>query len=146
MAFSSVPYFITYTQNTTLAITANDSITGAGLKLGPVKNNILALFNIDFDNGVFGLAASGNQLVIDVSQLSNAKGLILTEAGSTKTQRWDLHSRPGFILNSQNSGLVIDDEGRGGLGSQVWLYEFNASPAQQWTLQPLTSLQASAYK
>ena len=140
MAFSSVPYFITYSQNTTLGIAANDSISGSQLSLKPIQGNFLALFNIDFENGLLGLATSGNNLVIDISELASGKPLVLKPYNpSTVSQRWDLYSRPGFIANRQNANLVIDNQNRGGVGSLIWLYEFNASPAQQWALKPLTT-------
>ncbi|POB00300.1 hypothetical protein C2134_02560 [Chromobacterium sinusclupearum] len=144
MAFSSFPYFLTYSQNTAMGITANDSMSGSQLSLRQIQGNFLSLFNIDFENGVFGLATSGNQLVLDISELASGKPLVLKPYNSASmTQRWDFYTRPGFILNRQNPNLVIDNKDRGGNGSLIWLYEFNASPAQQWAFKPLTSAQRS---
>ena len=144
MSFSSVPYFLTYSQNTALGITAKDSMSGSQLYLQPIQGNFLSLFNIDFANGVFALATSGNQLVIDISDLSSGKPLVLRPYNpSSLSQQWDLFSRPGFISSRQNNNLVIDNQSRGGVGDLIWLYEFNASPAQQWALKPLTSAQRS---
>ncbi|MGR2662242.1 hypothetical protein ACUXVY_11675 [Chromobacterium haemolyticum] len=144
MSFSSVPYFLTYSQNTSLGITAKDSMSGSQLYLQPIQGNFLSLFNIDFANGVFALATSGNQLVIDISDLSSGKPLVLRPYNpSSLSQQWDLFSRPGYISSRQNNNLVIDNQSRGGVGSLIWLYEFNASPAQQWALKPLTSAQRS---
>nr|WP_255220058.1 RICIN domain-containing protein [Burkholderia glumae] len=56
-------------------------------------------------------------------------------------QRYDVITKPNYLLSVANHQLCIDNKGRGlSNGNPVWLYQFNGSPAQQWNLVPLMNL------
>ncbi|KJH67408.1 hypothetical protein [Chromobacterium violaceum] len=141
MSFSSVPFFITFAENPELAICAEDSIKGARLVLKPFKNNLLALFNVDFVQGLFGLATSGNQLVIGAEDITLGAPLALQllQPESGKLQRWDIFSAPGNIVSAADSCLAFGYRLR--TEPPLQLTELNAPPFPQWIFLPFTTTQ-----
>lgn len=146
MSFTSVPFFITYADNPELALCAEDSIKDAPLVLKPLQGNMLSLFNVDFVNGLFGLATSGNQLVIGAMQIESGAPLnmqLLDDANKDK-QRWDVFSTPGNIVSYADPTLVIGQRARTGKLPPLELTEQDFDHYPQWILRPFTMVRPKA--
>ena len=71
-------------------------------------------------------------------------GMLLTESGDqavlaspdgSASQLWRVSASGGGYAVTSASGLALDDRGRGtDEGNEVWLYEPNGTPAQEWLL------------
>ena len=71
-------------------------------------------------------------------------GMLLTESGDqavlaspdgSASQLWRVSASGGGYAVTSTSGLALDDRGRGtDEGNEVWLYEPNGTPAQEWLL------------
>ncbi|UTH76423.1 hypothetical protein [Chromobacterium sp. IIBBL 290-4] len=145
MSFSSVPFFITFAENPELAISAEDSIKGAQLVLKPLSNNLLALFNIDFVQGLFGLATSGNQLVIGAEdiRLGAPLTLQLLQPANNIQQRWDVFSTPGNIISAADPTLAFGYRQRIEPPS-LQLSELDDEYYPQWIFRPFTAVPRGA--
>ena len=145
MSFSSVPFFITFAENPELAISAEDSINGARLVLKPLRNNLLALFNVDFVHGLFGLATSGNQLVIGVEEIGLGAPLTLQllQPTDNSQQRWDVFSTPGNIVSVADPTLAFGYRLRIE-PPPLQLSEHDDDHYPQWIFRPFTSAQRDA--
>lgn len=140
MGFSSTSYFITSAYFPDYAIVADDSIKGARLSLQPFQNNFAALFNIDFDRGLFALATSGNQLVIAANEVADGSPLqldLLPEP-ALPSQRWDVFSQPGNIVSQADRALAF------GFGMEkifppaLRLRKLHPGRPPMWILRPMT--------
>ena len=141
MAFSSTSYFITSAYFPDYAIVAEDSSKGSRLSLQPFQNNFAALFNIDFDQGLFALATSGNQLVIAANEVADGSPLqldLLPEP-ALPSQRWDVFSQPGNIVSQadRTPGLRL----RHGkiFPPALRLRKLHPGRPPMWILRPLTA-------
>ncbi|WP_199155670.1 hypothetical protein [Chromobacterium sp. ASV23] len=146
MSFTSVPFFITYADNPELALCAEDSMKGAPLVLRPLQGNMLALFNVDFVSGLFGLATSGNQLVIGAEQIelgSPLKMQLLDDADKDK-QRWDIFSAPGDIISYADPTLAIGLCAGTDKLRPLELTELDFDRYPQWILRPFTVVRPKA--
>lgn len=140
------PWMIVYGANPTMCLGAKDQMAGAQLNLIPRNSSAqMTLWSIDNTSNQICLYSAGNMLAIDIGgAIANQTPLTLnlSNANST-TQKWDYQSNPKFIMSRANSQFCIDDQNRQQQGGTlVWLYQFNASPAQQWLLVPLNQLAA----
>lgn len=144
MSFTSVPFFITYAENPELALSAEDSMKGAPVVLKPLQGNMLSLFNVDFVSGLFGLATSGNQLVIGTMQIELGAPLnmqLLNDAEKDK-QRWDIFSTPGNIVSYADPTLAIGPRARTDKLCPLELTELDFDHYPKWILRPFTAVQA----
>ncbi|MGU2452346.1 RICIN domain-containing protein [Pseudomonas aeruginosa] len=120
----------------------NDGASVVARKKGAANRHVL--WDINFDTGTITLNSSGGQLAITPkgNNVSSQTPLVLsTVKPGTLSQRFDVISKPGFLLSMANAELCIDNDGRGVKdGNTVWLYNFNGSPAQQWRLVPLMNM------
>ena len=141
MAFRSTSYFITSAYFPDYAIVAEDSSKGSRLSLQPFQNNFAALFNIDFDQGLFALATSGNQLVIAANEVADGSPLqldLLPEP-ALPSQRWDVFSQPGNIVSQADRTLAF------GFGMEkifppaLRLRKLHPGRPPMWILRPLTA-------
>ncbi|WP_033980374.1 RICIN domain-containing protein, partial [Pseudomonas aeruginosa] len=96
--------------------------------------------------GVITLNSSGGQLAIDPQGGKVSPQNILTLAvvnSSSQSQRFDMVTKPLYILSVPEPGLCIDNQNRVTKdGNPIWLYEFNGSQAQQWIPQRLSFAKA----
>jgi hypothetical protein len=146
MSFSG-PYMFQYAANPQNYLGASDQQSGAKLSLLPTNSSpSQTLWMVNYATGQIALAASNNQLVLDISNgsFSNETPLILNAISYTSnTQSWSTFQKPGFILSNANPNYCIDDQARlQKSGTTVWLYQFNGSPAQQWNIIPLSQFLA----
>jgi hypothetical protein len=142
-------YIIKYAQNPNFALGISDQQSGAKLVLLPVSGTSTRklIWNVNLDDFSITLWGSGGTLAIDIGGgIQDTTPLILnTYKTGIATQQWDPLSKPGFILSVPYMNFCIDDDHRQtASGTQVWLYTFNGSPAQQWSLISLSNASLAA--
>lgn len=129
-------------QDHLLGIAADDSISGATMHLKSIDDEF-SKWDVDKDKGCIRLTYAGDQLYLTAGS-DGAKSSSKLTLSTTTVSPWDFKSKPGFIM-WRGSNFVIDVQGRSS-GGVIWLYDFNASPAQQWAFIQYANLQAEIEK
>lgn len=138
-------YVIQYKQDPTYVLGVNDQIANSPVVVRKQGTpNRFVLWDINFDTGVISLNSSGGTLALDPQgdRVAPEVPLVLAPVNPAAAgQRYDVITKPNYLLSVANHQLCIDNKGRGlSNGNPVWLYQFNGSPAQQWNLVPLMNL------
>lgn len=123
---------IRWQEDHSLCITVDDAISGAGAHLKAL-NSKYSRWDVDKSVGSIKLTYAGDQLFLTVGSagVKSGSALVLT---TESVSPWDFSTKPGFIL-WRGKSLAIDVQGRQANGV-IWLYDFNGSPAQQWSFMP----------
>ncbi|EIU7173742.1 RICIN domain-containing protein [Pseudomonas aeruginosa] len=137
-------YLIQYAQDKNYVLGVTDEMSGAKVVLRKAEGTPYryVLWDIDQDTGIITLNSSGGELAIDPQGGNVDGGVFLTLAvvnSASKSQRFDMDTKPRYILSASNPKYCIDNESRQTQdGNPIWLYEFNGSQAQQWIAQRLS--------
>ena len=143
-----------YAMDPTLALGVTNQQAGAQLSLQSVTGNPnFITWNYNPLNGLITLAASGTPgLCVTIPGnscngtpvLQLAQPLSLSNPNS-KYQQWRTLGVTTFVTSVGCSTQVIDVQNRvPAVGTPIWLYPYNGSPAQQWTIGYLTMADVEA--
>ncbi|NTS93728.1 RICIN domain-containing protein [Pseudomonas aeruginosa] len=141
-------YLFQYAQDKDYVLGVSDEQSGAKVVLRKAQGTPyrFILWDVDQDTGVITLNSSGGQLAIDPQGGKVSPQNVLTLAvvnSSSQSQRFDMVTKPLYILSVPEPGLCIDNQNRVTKdGNPIWLYEFNGSQAQQWIPQRLSFAKA----
>ena len=141
-------YLFQYAQDKDYVLGVTDENSNAKVVLRKAKGTPYRyiLWDVDQDSGVITLNSSGGQLAIDPQGENLSSQTLLTLAvvkTGAQSQRFDMVTKPLYILSVPEPGLCIDNQDRVVKdGNPIWLYEFNGSQAQQWIPQRLSFAKA----
>jgi hypothetical protein len=143
-----------YALDPTLAIGVTNQQSGATLSVQSVTGNPnFITWNFNPLNGLITLAAAGTPglcVTIPGYTCSGTPVLQLQQPlpasnANSKYQQWRTLGNTTFITSVGCPGMVIDVQNRSvQVGTPIWLYPYNGSPAQQWVQVGLTQLDIEA--
>lgn len=132
---------IRWQENHSLGIAADDPCSGSNVHLKQISSDY-AKWEVDKDAGIIRLNYASGQLYLGYAGAPSSGSALVLTVDNIAT--WDFSSKPGFIM-LKGTKLAIDVQSRNP-GGVVWLYTFNASPAQQWAFMSYANFTAEAAK
>jgi len=136
-----------YAMDPTLALGVTNQQAGAQLSLQSVSNNPNNItWNFNPLNGLITLVGSGTPGLCVTIPNSSCNGTpvlqlaqpLPTSNPNSKYQQWRVLGNTTYLTSVGCPSCVIDVQNRQAVvGTPVWLYPYNGSPAQQWIVQSL---------
>lgn len=92
-------------------------------------------FSYELESGYYRITKGPYALTADGDRIT------LSEPSDSQNQLWNLEeSGPNWVVRNVGTDTVIDDKWmQTSEGSPIWLYEYNGSPAQAWSIAPLSA-------
>ena len=92
-------------------------------------------FSYELESGHYRITKGPYALTADGDRIT------LSEPSDSQNQLWNLEeSGPNWVVRNVGTDTVIDDKWmQTSEGSPIWLYEYNGSPAQAWSIAPLSA-------
>lgn len=92
-------------------------------------------FSYELESGYYRITKGPYTLTADGDRIT------LSEPSDSQNQLWNLEeSGPNWVVRNVGTDTVIDDKWmQTSEGSPIWLYEYNGSSAQAWSIAPLSA-------